>query len=569
MNENDNKQPPLHKSGSDVSAAEKGVPLSDGKTAVRSDASANKRVLPRAFLYATGFFSGMSVMAIELGASRLLAPYFSSSQIVWTVIIGMIMIAMAIGNVWGGRASDKNPDPSRLYRRLAITAVWCALIPFAGKYVITAISVGLALVVSSNYLIWASLASCAAVFVFPLILLGTVTPSLMKYATNSLSDNGRTVGELEALGTIGSIIGTFLPTFVTIPAVGTAMTFLIFALVLALLCAVYFVWRRIGRRSALLSCALCAAVVCSMLLPRGGYAFWESGVYEDESIYNYLKVTENNREIALSTNVMIGVQSVYIKGGSLTGMYYDYALAAPLMAHNAENALILGMGTGTFATQCSNYFPSLAVTGVEIDEKIAALAYDRFNLPKNVPTVVGDGRAYLSDSVRDGEKWDVIMVDAYQDITIPFQMSSAEFFKQVGEALDDGGVMVVNLNMTSSGEGAINQWLCETIRSVFGSVYTADVSGGTNTVLFASKNGDLPALLADAIAPLDVSSDLYQMMDEVALSLAPVAQGEHILTDDRAPVELLGMRVLDSMISEELADVRNTLKTEGIAGFLR
>ena len=53
------------------------------------------------FLYVTAFFSGMSVMAIELGASRLLAPYFSSSQIVWTVIIGTIMIAMAIGNVWG------------------------------------------------------------------------------------------------------------------------------------------------------------------------------------------------------------------------------------------------------------------------------------------------------------------------------------------------------------------------------------------------------------------------------------------------------------------------------------
>lgn len=63
------------------------------------------------FLYVTAFFSGMSVMAIELGASRLLAPYFSSSQIVWTVIIGTIMIAMAIGNVWGGRAADKTRTP--------------------------------------------------------------------------------------------------------------------------------------------------------------------------------------------------------------------------------------------------------------------------------------------------------------------------------------------------------------------------------------------------------------------------------------------------------------------------
>ena len=59
------------------------------------------------FLYLTEFFAGMSVMAVELGASRLLAPYFSSSQIVWTVIIGVIMIAMALGNVWGVRTSPR------------------------------------------------------------------------------------------------------------------------------------------------------------------------------------------------------------------------------------------------------------------------------------------------------------------------------------------------------------------------------------------------------------------------------------------------------------------------------
>lgn len=48
------------------------------------------------FLYLTEFFAGMSVMAVELGASRLLAPYFSSSQIVWTIIIGTIMIAIMV-----------------------------------------------------------------------------------------------------------------------------------------------------------------------------------------------------------------------------------------------------------------------------------------------------------------------------------------------------------------------------------------------------------------------------------------------------------------------------------------
>lgn len=55
------------------------------------------------YLYMTEFFAGMSVMAVELGASRLLAPYFSSSQIVWTIIIGTIMIAMRLETYGEGK----------------------------------------------------------------------------------------------------------------------------------------------------------------------------------------------------------------------------------------------------------------------------------------------------------------------------------------------------------------------------------------------------------------------------------------------------------------------------------
>ena len=116
------------------------------------------------FLYATEFFAGMAVMAVELGASRLMAPYFSSSQIVWTVIIGTIMIAMALGNVIGGRMADKNADPSRLYFRLLIAAVWISAIPFAGKYIIIGISLLLATFVSHNFLIWASFVTCFVIF---------------------------------------------------------------------------------------------------------------------------------------------------------------------------------------------------------------------------------------------------------------------------------------------------------------------------------------------------------------------------------------------------------------------
>ena len=193
------------------------------------------------FLYMTEFFSGMSVMAIELGASRLLAPYFSSSQIVWTIIIGAIMIAMALGNIWGGRLADKNPSPDKMYFRVMIVAVWTAAIPFVGKYVIALVSLLLAMLAGENFLIWASLLSCILLFVFPLMLLGSVSPALVKYAVKSLDENGKIVGELNALNTVGSIIGTFTPTFITIPAVGTAWTFIIFAIILLVISLIYFI----------------------------------------------------------------------------------------------------------------------------------------------------------------------------------------------------------------------------------------------------------------------------------------------------------------------------------------
>ncbi len=519
------------------------------------------------YLYATEFFAGMSVMAVELGASRLLAPYFSSSQIVWTIIIGTIMIAMALGNIWGGRSADKDPDPDRLYMRLIIAALWIAAIPLAGKYIILGISAVLVLTVNNNFLILAGFVACMVIFVFPLFLLGTVTPSLVKYTVDSLDDSGKTVGTLGAFNTIGSIIGTFLPTFVTIPAVGTSITFLIFSGILLVLGVVYF----IGRKGKKRACALAAAlfILFGIFGHSGSFAFWETDLlYEGESIYNYLQVKESEESVILSTNVLFGVQSIMMKDDSLTGMYYDYALAAPLMAGAGEKEdaklLVLGMGTGTYAGQCMRYFRNMEIEGVEIDRKITDLAGEYFNLPDTVKVTTYDGRAYLQAV---DTKYDVIMVDAYQDITIPFQMSSVEFFTMVREHLKDGGVMVVNMNMHSEEEGNINDYLSDTIASVFDYVYTAKVRGTTNRELFATQNGDVLAAFAENAGKLE-DGELAAMMERVGGALVPYEKGEYLLTDDKAPVELLGMSVIDSLIQNEIGYYKGIFREEGIEGLL-
>lgn len=521
----------------------------------------------KVFLYLTEFFAGMSVMAVELGASRLLAPYFSSSQIVWTIIIGTIMIAMALGNIYGGRSADKNPDPGRLYTRILIAAVWIAAIPALGKYIILGISALLIFSVSSNFLIIAAFAACMVIFVFPLFLLGTVTPSLAKATVNSLEDNGRIVGNLGAFNTIGSIIGTFVPTFVTIPSVGTSVTFLIFAGILLALAVPYFISAGTGKKRII--AAALAFLLCCGTGFSGRFAFWETDLaYEGESVYNYLQVRESESSVILSTNVLFGVQSVYRKDEGLTGMYYDYAMAAPLMVEGKEpgdcEILILGMGTGTYAAQCRKYYGNMAIEGVEIDEKITELARKYFYLPEDIPVTTYDGRAFLNAVDR---KYDVIMVDAYQDITIPFQMSSFEFFTLVKTHLKENGIMVVNMNMRGRREGNINQYLADTISRVFGQVYTVEVSGSTNRELFASDNKAMLSCLEEGRKRLE-EGELYTLMERVASRLESYEAGEYLLTDDRAPVELLGMQVIDDIIRDEVAYYKGIYEREGLKGLL-
>ncbi len=522
------------------------------------------------FLYLTEFFAGMSVMAVELGASRLLAPYFSSSQIVWTIIIGTIMIAMALGNLYGGRKADKDPNPDKLYGRIIIAAIWIGLIPVVGKYIIIGISALLIFTVNTNFLVIAGFVACMVIFVFPLFLLGTVTPSLVKFSVDSLDDSGSIVGKLNASNTIGSIIGTFVPTFISIPAVGTSITFLIFAGILIVLAAIYFISSKVRvRQCKKLPVGILIFIACIIFGHSNSFAFWQSDLmYEGESIYNYLQVYETENEVALSTNVLFGVQSVYNKNQGLSGMYYDYAMAAGYMSGVNEkdsiSILILGNGTGTYATQCSRYFDNVDIIGVEIDQKITDLAREYFHLAEDIEVVTYDGRAYLN---ADKNKYDIIMVDAYQDITIPFQMSSVEFFTLVSDHLTEDGVMVVNLNMKSDVEGNINDYLCDTIASAFSEVYVVDVAGYSNRELFASNN---PEMLDEFQRSVDLEEDagLLRMMDRVSNLLKEYEAGDYLMTDDKAPVELLGMRVIDKLIEGEVSYYKKIYEEKGLEGLL-
>lgn len=330
---------------------------------------------------------------------------------------------------------------------------------------------------------------------------------------------------------------------------------------------IYFICQHTGKKK--IAASVLIFILCCGLGYSDSFAFWQKDLtYEGESIYNYLQVSETDRQVVLSTNVLFGVQSLYMKEGGLTGMYYDYAMAAPLMVPDKPvedmDVLILGMGTGTYATQCRKYFGDMNIEGVEIDEKITELSREYFSLPEDVKVTTYDGRAFLQAV---DTTYDVIMVDAYQDITIPFQMSSVEFFTMVKDHLKDGGVMVVNMNMHGNKEGDINQYLADTIANVFDNVYTVDVAGSTNRELFASQHSDMIEVLSDHVENLS-DAGLQNMMQRVADNSSAYVAGDYLMTDDKAPVELLGMQVIDQLIQEEVAYYKDIYEEQGISGLL-
>lgn len=517
------------------------------------------------FIYITAFFCGMTIMAVELSASRLLAPYFGTSSIVWTVIIGLIMISLSVGNVIGGRSADKYNNLGRLFLMIWIAALWIAVIPFVGKYVVALSTVLMMWLLPNNLIVAGSVFSCLVVFSFPLVLLGMASPYLVKLGVKDMENNGRTTGEIYATSTIGSIIGTFIPTFLTIPVIGTQKTFLVFSLALNLICLYYFMKTRVRRIRTSVTTLLVLALLFAPL--SNSYAFWKKTVLEDESLYNYLQVSEDENSVILSTNVAFGVQSIYMKGQRLSGLYYDYALMAPFFLPQADSGkkmdvLVLGMGTGTFAKGCKYFFPNSSIEGVEIDRKIVDLSRKYFDLKEEEARVyVNDGRTFLSS--RDAGHYDLVMVDAYHDITIPFHMSTTEFFSEIKQHLNPGGVIMININMRSENSTEIIDYLTQTLKSNMNRVYKYEVPHSTNTIVYSSDNDGCLGDFKDNVSALKEDSELLPVARKVLDGIREVTDTKLVFTDDIAPVEVLGQKVLNDIVAESLDGFKKELGSSG------
>ena len=502
------------------------------------------------FLYLTTFISGAAIMATELTATRFLAPYYGSSMMVWTVLIGIILVAMSFGNYIGGIYADKPNAQSRLYNHLFYSAIWIALIPILGRYIITASFVIISKISPGNLITAGSALSCLAIFAPPCILLGTVAPGLIKLAVKDLEHNGRITGELFATTTLGSFIGTLLPTFVFIPYLGTAKTFYFISLFLVLISLIFRIKQHISGKKKLSACLI--LLLIAILIPyKPMFAFWKTGIEEYESLYNYIQVYKDSNSTQLSTHVEIGNQSVYSPHSLFTGNYWDYGIIAPYLQPDpkVKRILILGLGAGTFARQCRQTWPNCQIDGIEIDPQIINLGKQNFQLEQaKVNIHIEDARTYFRIKPA---KYDLIFMDVFRDITIPFHLSTIEFFKILKQHINSKAVLVVNFNFSSSDERSLQKLLGNTINKAFTQVFSLTTDSKTNTVFIAGESSMNIKNLNQWRKKIPLINPIRIVADTAARKLAVFQSGKEVLTDDHSPVEYLSMKAAKQVITNK------------------
>jgi MFS family permease len=174
------------------------------------------------------FVSGMTVLGCQLAASRLFAPYFGTSLLIWANMIGLMLLFLTVGYWLGGRLADRYPNRESLYHATAVAAVFIGIIPVFAGPILHLTSVGFA--GNAPGIFWGSLIGVAVLYSAPITLLGCVSPWSIRLSVADVRDAGRTAGGLYALSTAGSLLGAYLPVLVLIPGVGTHRTFFLLSI---------------------------------------------------------------------------------------------------------------------------------------------------------------------------------------------------------------------------------------------------------------------------------------------------------------------------------------------------
>ncbi|MCY3906670.1 MAG: fused MFS/spermidine synthase [Anaerolineaceae bacterium] len=506
-------------------------------------------------LYLTIFVCGMSTLAIELTASRLLGNVFGTSNLVWANVIGLMLLYLSVGYFLGGRLADRHPGPRNLFRLVLWAAFFSALIPLLSRPILQ--GAANAVINVDAVVVVGAFLSVLVLFAGPVTLLGCVPPFAMRLAIDDLSITGQVSGKIYAISTLGSLLGTFLPVLVFIPEIGTRNTFLLFAALLYLM-AIAGLWLCDGRfplRNLWMPLVIALIVQLVSGGPLRAAPPGRSLLLEQESAYNYIQVQEDSQGYRyLYLNEGQGIHSQWHPERINFGRTWSFFLTAPWFNEFQENEktveslAIVGLAGGTVARQYHSVYGEIPIDGIEIDSALIDVARDWFGMDAipGLRTWAADGRVALRQLPR---QYSVIALDAYRPPYIPWHLTTVEFLQEARGRLLPTGALAVNVGRTHSDRRLVDA-MTATLLLVFPDVHVMDVPNSFNSILVATSQRTQTGTLARNLAslPQNASPVLREALALGVESLVPTVSGDLIFRDDHAPVE----RLVDSLVQDFL-----------------
>jgi spermidine synthase len=492
--------------------------------------------MQRPLLLLVAFLAGAILMALELVGSRLLAPYFGGSIFVWGSLIGVFLAALSIGYYVGGKLVDRWPSTGVLGGILLLSAAFVFLLPRYGHVVADSISLRYEDVRAG------SLITCMILFFAPGALMAVTSPFVIRLTTRKLDEVGRAAGAVYAVSTIGSIAGTLGTAFYLIPALGTKKILILLGAALVVTGALCLCALRNRTSRAAVGTAL-----LMLLASHPGYAK-ERVLLERDSSYHRLFVTEEGHYRWLRADNIWHTQ-MDLRDPHGRGLpYSDYVDLAFLFNPNIRRVLVIGLGGGTVPKRFVRDYPQVTVDAVEIDPAVIRIAQRYFDVKPGARLRIheADGRRFLR---RTKQQWDMILLDAYYSDTVPFFLTTREFFMIAKERLTPGGVLVNNVVGQASGpRSKFFRSVYKTMRETFPQVHAFQVKGSggawVNIEVFAvhaSRSFSLAELRQRALelqGKLVKDDRLSERLDGYVSQT--VRTGDVlILTDDYAPVDKL------------------------------
>lgn len=382
------------------------------------------------------FVTGFVLMAYELIASRLLAPSIGSSTYVWTSVIGVMIAALALGYAFGGWLADRRVAAQDVAYLLLLSAIMMA------ASLLMYDSVTALITTLFNDARVQGVVAASALFMPTTFLLGVISPYLARLRVKSVATAGRSVASLSALNSLGGISGTFVTGFIFFSYIGAreSLALLIASLIICSWILVPHV-QRAGRAAA-------TAVLVVLLILEFAAPAQAATVHIDtpSSHYQIETGTYEGREVKALVTGPAGMQSgVFTNGDRDLVFAYTQAMADVVdQAPRKERVLMLGGGVYTLPEHVAMRHPDTQVDVVEIDPELEQIAKDYFGYtaPANVRSITDDARTYVQ---RTTQKYDVILIDIFNEQTTPFNVSTHEFVSALKNILQPGGVVAVNM----------------------------------------------------------------------------------------------------------------------------